>query len=116
MHHKHQCRYSLTTITDSPAGFQHNGAHRHSYNHIYHNKETEMKKTLLQVRDLDIGYKGKYLYKSVSFDINEGDCIMLCGANGSGKTTLMKAIAGMQGTDCRITMIPSRIPKVIGRV
>jgi iron complex transport system ATP-binding protein len=39
---------------------------------------------------------------------------MLCGANGSGKTTLMKAIAGLEQTDCRVTMIPSRIPKVKG--
>ncbi len=70
-----------------------------------------MKKTLLQVRDLDIGYKGKYLYKSVNFDINEGDCIMLCGANGSGKTTLMKALANRSDLVC---MIPTRIPKVKG--
>ena len=70
-----------------------------------------MKKTLLQVRDLDIGHKEKKLYTSVSFDINEGDCIMLCGANGSGKTTLMKALAASSELIC---MIPTRIPKVKG--
>ena len=70
-----------------------------------------MKKTLLQVRDLDIGHKEKKLYTSVSFDINEGDCIMLCGANGSGKTTLMKALAQISELTC---MIPTRIPKVKG--
>ena len=70
-----------------------------------------MKKTLLQVRDLDIGHKEKKLYTSVSFDINEGDCIMLCGANGSGKTTLMKALANSSDLIC---MIPTRIPKVKG--
>ena len=70
-----------------------------------------MKKTLLQVRDLDIGHKENKLYTSVCFDINEGDCIMLCGANGSGKTTLMKALA--QNSDL-ICMIPTRIPKVKG--
>ena len=70
-----------------------------------------MKKTLLQVRNLDIGYKGKDLYKAVSFDINEGDCIMLCGANGSGKTTLMKALTCRSDNIC---MIPTRIPKVKG--
>lgn len=70
-----------------------------------------MKKTLLQVRDLDIGYKGTILYKSVSFDINEGDCIMLCGANGSGKTTLMKVLTRISDNIC---MIPTRIPKVKG--
>lgn len=70
-----------------------------------------MKKTLLQVRDLDIGHKEKKLYTSVSFDINEGDCIMLCGANGSGKTTLMKDLAASSELIC---MIPTRIPKVKG--
>ena len=70
-----------------------------------------MKKTLLQVRDLDIGYKGKDLYKSVNFDINEGDCIMLCGANGSGKTTLMNTLTRISEDIC---MIPTRIPKVKG--
>ena len=70
-----------------------------------------MKKRLLQVRDLDIGYKGKDLYKSVSFDINEGDCIMLCGANGSGKTTLMNTLTRISEDIC---MIPTRIPKVKG--
>ena len=70
-----------------------------------------MKKTLLQVRDLDIGHKEKKLYTSVGFDINEGDCIMLCGANGSGKTTLMKALAQISELTC---MIPTRIPKVKG--
>ena len=70
-----------------------------------------MKKTLLQVRDLDIGHKEKKLYTSVNFDINEGDCIMLCGANGSGKTTLMKALAKSTNQIC---MVPTRIPKVKG--
>ena len=70
-----------------------------------------MKNTLLQVRDLDIGHKEKKLYTSVSFDINEGDCILLCGANGSGKTTLMKALANNSDLTC---MIPTRIPKVQG--
>lgn len=70
-----------------------------------------MKKTLLQVRDLDIGHKEKKLYTSVNFDINEGDCIMLCGANGSGKTTLMKTLAKYSNQIC---MIPTRIPKVKG--
>ena len=70
-----------------------------------------MKKTLLQVRDLDIGHKEKKLYTAVSFDINEGDCIMLCGANGSGKTTLMKSL--VQSSDL-VCMIPTRIPKVKG--
>ena len=76
-------------------------------------------KTLIQIRDLNIGHKERILFNSVSFDIREGECIMLCGANGSGKTTLMKTIAaGADGISyaegCVTVMIPSRIPKVKG--
>lgn len=50
---------------------------------------------LIQIRELTIGH-GRPLYSGISFDISEGDCIMLCGANGSGKTTLLNAIYSMQ--------------------
>lgn len=73
-----------------------------------------MRRTLIHIDGMTIGHGKKVLYENVSFDINEGDCVMLCGANGSGKTTLLKAIAGLQHPGCRVTMIPSRIPKVKG--
>ena len=62
-----------------------------------------------------VGHGEKILCRNVSFEIHEGECIMLCGANGSGKTTLMKALAGMNGTSRHeIAMRPARIPKVKG--
>ena len=73
-----------------------------------------MSKIITHIDNITIGHGKKVLYKDVTFDIHSGDCIMLCGANGSGKTTLLKAIAEMQVPGCRITMIPSRIPKVKG--
>lgn len=72
-----------------------------------------MKKTLMQVRDLTIGYSKRPLYTGISFDICEGDLILLCGANGSGKTTLLKALANY-GQQADIAMIPTRIPKIKG--
>ena len=78
-------------------------------------------KRLLKVTDLAIGHEGRILCSGISFDICEGDCIMLCGANGSGKTTLMKALADKEETPCirhesgcECIMIPARIPKVAG--
>ncbi len=89
---------------------------------------------LMQIKNLTIGY-GRPLYSGISFDISEGDCIMLCGANGSGKTTLLNAIYAMQpgreqnymqpdghrqdnrkqkGNQAETAMIPARIPKVKG--
>ena len=73
-----------------------------------------MSRVLIHIDGMIIGHEKNILYNNVTFEIHAGDCIMLCGANGSGKTTLLKAIAGLQQTDCRVTMIPSRIPKVKG--
>lgn len=70
-----------------------------------------MRKTLIEVKDMHIGHGGKILYNGICFNINEGDCIMLCGANGSGKTTLLKTLAN---TYENIAMIPTRIPKIAG--
>ena len=68
-------------------------------------------RTLHSIRDLTIGHGDRILCSGISFDICEGDCIMLCGANGSGKTTLMKALTGLSE---EVMMIPARIPKVAG--
>lgn len=68
---------------------------------------------LMTFNDLSIGHKDKVLYSGVSFDIREGECIMLCGANGSGKTTLLKTILSMS-QDSETVMIPARIPKIEG--
>ena len=66
---------------------------------------------LHSIRDLAIGHGDRTLCSGITFDICEGDCIMLCGANGSGKTTLMKALTGLSE---EVMMIPARIPKVAG--
>lgn len=68
-------------------------------------------RTLHSIRDLAIGHGDRILCSGISFNICEGDCMMLCGANGSGKTTLMKALTGLSE---EVMMIPARIPKVAG--
>ena len=73
-----------------------------------------MSRRLIHMENMTIGHGKVTLYEKVTFDIHAGDCIMLCGANGSGKTTLLKSIAEMKATDIKVTMIPSRIPKVKG--
>ena len=34
--------------------------------------------------------------KDISFEINEGDFIMITGSSGSGKTTLLNCISGLE--------------------
>lgn len=77
---------------------------------------------LLSVKDMTIGHDGRTLCSGITFDVCEGDCIMLCGANGSGKTTLMKTLANSShrdltyspGRQIECILIPARIPKVAG--
>jgi capsular polysaccharide transport system ATP-binding protein len=46
----------------------------------------------------------KQVLRDVSFTINRGDSIGICGANGAGKSTLMRLIAGVESaTAGRIT-------------
>lgn len=68
-----------------------------------------MKNILIRKDGITIGHKDRILCSGVTFDIREGDCIMLCGANGSGKTTLLRSLCGEDAV-----MIPTRIPKVAG--
>ena len=42
---------------------------------------------------MTIGYDGHLLVRDISFEMLQGECILLAGANGTGKTTLLKALA-----------------------
>ncbi len=48
-----------------------------------------------EIRDLSFSYasaKGKLSLDKVSFDVNKGEYLVLCGKSGSGKTTLLKQL------------------------
>jgi peptide/nickel transport system ATP-binding protein len=51
---------------------------------------------ILSVRDLSIRIKGRPLVENVSFDINEGEAVLLSGANGRGKSTILKSILRLE--------------------
>lgn len=50
--------------------------------------------TILDVKDLSIFYGDKKVLSDVSFSVEQGDKVAICGANGSGKTSLLKVILG----------------------
>jgi len=50
---------------------------------------------LLEVKNINTGYGKKQVLYNVSFEVKQGDFVLLIGSNGSGKSTLLKAIYGL---------------------
>jgi ABC transport system ATP-binding/permease protein len=44
-------------------------------------------------------YSERWLFKEISFGLNQGDKVALVGVNGAGKSTLLKIIAGLVESD-----------------
>jgi branched-chain amino acid transport system ATP-binding protein len=51
--------------------------------------------SLLEVRDLVAGYGPVEVLHGVSFDVDDGEVVVILGANGAGKTTTLRALSGM---------------------
>ena len=51
-------------------------------------------KTLAQLKDISVFYGGRQVFKNISFTINRGDIIRLCGPNGCGKSSIIKLLLG----------------------
>lgn len=51
-----------------------------------------MESTIVQIRNLTVGYDGDPVLRDVSLDIKDRDFIGVIGPNGGGKTTLVKTI------------------------
>jgi ATP-binding cassette subfamily F protein 3 len=54
---------------------------------------------MLQIKGLGKAFRGEWLFRGLSFQINERDRIGLVGDNGTGKSTLMKMLAGLLAPD-----------------
>jgi iron complex transport system ATP-binding protein len=49
---------------------------------------------MLEVKNISVSYGEREVLRDVSFDLLDGEIIVLLGANGTGKTTLMGALNG----------------------
>ena len=54
---------------------------------------------MLKVKGIDVSYKDLQVLLDVSFEVNQGELVVILGANGAGKTTLLKAISGILHLD-----------------
>lgn len=51
-------------------------------------------KRLLMIKDLTLRYQKKNLFQEISFELNQGEQIVLAGANGSGKSSIIHFLLG----------------------
>ena len=51
---------------------------------------------MIDIKDLTLKYKDKYILDKINIKINKGDRIALVGGNGAGKTTLIEIMLGIQ--------------------
>jgi len=59
--------------------------------------------TLLKVTNLDARYGAIQVLRSINFEVEEGEVVVILGANGAGKTTTLRAICGMVSTSGSVT-------------
>ena len=50
------------------------------------------KNTLIEVKDLEIYYEGKTIFKPLTFKVNKNEKIAIVGKNGAGKSSLLKLL------------------------
>jgi len=54
-----------------------------------------MPKEVLAVKDLTVKLDGEEIIKDLSFEVKEGEVLVVLGPNGAGKTTLLRTLIGL---------------------
>ncbi len=70
--------------------------------------------TVLQIRNLALGYPDVMLFRQLSMDIEAGATLAVLGANGSGKTTFVKTLLGLMPPLSGQLTWPQGRPREIG--
>lgn len=52
--------------------------------------------SLLECKNITLGYEGSIVTEGINFSVNEGDYLYILGENGSGKSTLVKALLNLK--------------------
>jgi branched-chain amino acid transport system ATP-binding protein len=51
---------------------------------------------MLKVENVNMSYRDLQVLWDVSFEVNDGEIVVLVGANGAGKSSILKTISGLQ--------------------
>ncbi|MTH78385.1 ABC transporter ATP-binding protein [Paracoccus aestuariivivens] len=65
---------------------------------------------MLEAHDLAAGFDGRTLFDGVTFALESGRIMGLCGASGAGKTTLGRVIAGLHRPSAGVVRIDGQQP------
>ena len=76
---------------------------------------------MIEIKNLDFGYKSQPVFKNISLSFEKGNIYGLLGENGVGKTSLLKLISGLQkpsGGTCTVDDIASfdRLPETLQKI
>jgi len=66
----------------------------------------------LKVENVNKSFKGKYVLRNISFELEQGKCYGLVGNNGSGKSMLLKSICGFIEVDSGVITVNDK--QIIG--
>lgn len=61
--------------------------------------EAEVRKSAVQVRNVSKSFGATPVLRDITFDVEEGEILVLLGASGSGKTTILRIISGLEMQD-----------------
>lgn len=64
---------------------------------------------MLEIRDLGLSIEGKQILSDVSFSVEKGQLLAVCGPNGSGKTCLLKIIKGLLRQDSGLVVMDGAV-------
>lgn len=64
--------------------------------------------SVIQVRDVKLSFGEKLVFADLSFELGEGETLILLGVTGSGKSVLLKLLAGLLKPDAGEILIQGR--------
>lgn len=64
--------------------------------------------TLLSVQNIRMSFGDNVVLHDVSFDVQQGQCVVLIGASGSGKSTLLRCVSLLEQVDDGVVMLEGR--------
>lgn len=61
------------------------------------------RKTLLEVKNLNVSFGSNHVVKDVSFALSQGSCLALVGESGSGKSVTARSLMGLAGQRSKVS-------------